>query len=83
MPLTMSSREAQNNFARLLDTAQRTPVIVQRRGRDCAVMVSMQDYEAIQLQKNARVWAAAEAMSKTAKARGLTQEILEEILRDG
>lgn len=43
---TISSTEAKSNFGALLDTAQREPVIVQKKGRSVAVMVSMADFEA-------------------------------------
>lgn len=41
--ITMTSVEAQNHFGELLDTAQREPVIITRRGRTVAFMVSPQD----------------------------------------
>lgn len=42
---TMSSVQAQNNFGELLDTAQREPVTITRRGRTVAFLVSPQDME--------------------------------------
>jgi prevent-host-death family protein len=43
----MTSAEAQNHFGELLDTAQREPVTITRRGRPVAYVVSQQDYEAL------------------------------------
>ena len=42
---TMSSVQAQNNFGELLDTAQREPITITRRGRTVAFLVSPQDME--------------------------------------
>lgn len=43
---TMTSVEAQNRFGELLDTAQREPVTITRRGRPVVYVVSQQEYEA-------------------------------------
>lgn len=42
---TMTSVEAQNHFGELLDTAQREPVTITRRGRPVAYVVSQQEYD--------------------------------------
>lgn len=44
---TMSSVEAQNNFGALLDTAQREPVTITRRGRPVAFLLSPQEFRAL------------------------------------
>ena len=41
----MTSVEAQNHFGELLDTAQREPVTITRRGRSVAFVVSARDME--------------------------------------
>jgi antitoxin (DNA-binding transcriptional repressor) of toxin-antitoxin stability system len=38
--LTMTSLEAQTNFAALLDSSQREAVIITRRGRPCSAVIS-------------------------------------------
>jgi len=43
----MTSVEAQNHFGMLLDTAQREPISITRRGRTVAYLFSPQDYEAL------------------------------------
>ena len=45
---TIAAREAKNGFGRLLDTSQRTPVVIEENGRPVAVVVSMHAYEALQ-----------------------------------
>ena len=47
--LTMTSLNAQSQFGALIDTSQRQPVTVTRRGRPVAVVLSYEDY--IQLSK--------------------------------
>ena len=44
---TMTSAEAQNHFGMLLDTAQREPISITRRGRPVAYLFSPQEYEAL------------------------------------
>ncbi len=42
---TMSSAEAQNHFGLLLDTAQREPISITRRGRPVAYLFSTREYQ--------------------------------------
>jgi prevent-host-death family protein len=42
---TMNSTQAQENFGRLLEKAQREPVQIQRHGRPVAVLLSAEDFE--------------------------------------
>jgi len=45
MMKTMPAAEAKTNFGALLDTAQREPVTISKKGRPVAVMMSIQEYE--------------------------------------
>ena len=47
----MSSTEAKTHFGALLDLAQREPVMIHKKGRAVAVMMSMQDFEAHEAMK--------------------------------
>jgi len=51
---TMTSVEAQNHFGLLLDTAQREPVTITRRGRPVAYLFSPQEYETLMQAKSER-----------------------------
>jgi prevent-host-death family protein len=42
---TITASEAEQGFAQLIDTARREPVVIQRRKRDVAVLLSMAEYE--------------------------------------
>ena len=41
---TISARTAKEHFGELLDSAQHAPVVIQRHGRNVAVILSMQEY---------------------------------------
>src|SRR5688500_9923155 len=47
----ISSTEAKTHFGALLDTAQREPVTIHKKGRAVAVILSTQDFEAHQVMK--------------------------------
>lgn len=48
---TIASGAAKNRFGELLDMAQREPVTIEKHGRPVAVMVSADEYEAIEAMK--------------------------------
>jgi antitoxin Phd len=43
--IILTSAEAQNNFGKLLDTAQREPVTITRHGRTAAYVVSQREID--------------------------------------
>ena len=54
---TITSKDAQNRFGELIDTAQREPVVITRRDRRVAVVVSSQRYDMLEALEDA-LWAA-------------------------
>lgn len=46
--VTMPSTEAKTHFGALLDTAQREPVTIEKKGRAVAVLISGHEYEIYQ-----------------------------------
>jgi len=46
--LTMPSTKAKTHFGALLDTAQREPVTIEKKGRPVAVVISETDFKAYQ-----------------------------------
>jgi len=48
----MTSVEARKHFGLLLDTAQREPITITRRGRSVAYLFSPQEYEALKQGKS-------------------------------
>ncbi len=45
----ITSTEAQNQFGKLIEDAQKEPVMIQKNGRDQVVIISAEEYEAIKV----------------------------------
>lgn len=58
--ITVTSVEAQNSFGKLLDSAQREPVVVTRHGRPAAFIVSPQDMDELMDARRKRSKAVAD-----------------------
>ena len=59
-----SSKEAKDNFGRLLDTAQQEPVTIQKKGRSVAVVLSLQEYKRFEALEDAYWGGLAERAQK-------------------
>ncbi len=79
---TVSATEAKQRFAAVLDQAQREPVLIRRNQRGVAILISVQDFERLNAGRWAELNRLAEIASTQAKASGLTEEALKEILAD-
>jgi len=79
---TITAIDAKNRFGQLLETAQREPVTVTKQGRPAAVMLSVEDYERMRGMARDRVLDSVRQMQAEAAAAGLTEEALDEILKD-
>lgn len=79
---TVSATEAKQNFAEIIDAAQREPVRIRRHNRDLAVVVSAEEYDRL----NKHRWKEFDRLSAIASAQakesGLTEEKLREILAE-
>jgi len=79
---TVSATHAKQNFAAILDAAQRGPVRIQRHERDVAVLVSAEEYQRL----NRDRWKEFDRLSALASAQaetnGLTEEKLDVILAE-
>jgi prevent-host-death family protein len=78
----ISSIDAKNRFGQLLAAAQRAPVTVTRKGRPAAVVMSVEDYERMREAAWERLCETMETARKEALGRGLTDELLDELLAD-
>ena len=72
-----TAKEAKDEFGRLIDTAQREPVQIQKKGRPVAVVVSTDEYARLEALENA--WWANEA-KKAQKDGSLGTEVSEKLL---
>lgn len=78
----VSATEAKQRLAALLDAAQREPVVIRRQNRDVAVIMSAEEYERIRGSNNAELKRLCDRVSTQAAERGLTDQILADILKD-
>jgi prevent-host-death family protein len=79
---TISATKASQNFAALLDTAQREPVRIQRHERNVAVLLSAEEYEQMVRDRWREFDRLSALASAQAQANGLTEERLQEILAE-
>jgi len=78
----VSASDAKQRLGALLDAAQRAPVLIRRQNRDVAVIMSAEQYERIRKSNIARLQELCDRVSRQAAERGLTEEILADILKD-
>jgi prevent-host-death family protein len=79
---TISATKASQNFAAMLDAAQREPVRIRRHERNVAVLISDEEYERMNRDRWAEFNRLSASAAEEAKANGLTEEILAEILAE-
>jgi prevent-host-death family protein len=79
---SLSATEAKQRLAALIDTAQREPVLIRRQNRDVAVIMSAEEYERIRKINVAEFQKFCDRVAAEAVKRGMTEEILADILKD-
>jgi prevent-host-death family protein len=79
---TISATEAKQNFAALIDSAQREPIIIRRHNRDLAVVVSPRDFERIRRANIEELKRLTDRVGREAAARGMNEQVLAELLAD-
>ena len=78
--IQISANEIKQNFGRVLENAQREPIVIQRYNRDAAVLLSMSEYEKLTAAHVEAFERFCDSVAEKAKARGLTEEKLSELL---
>lgn len=78
----VSASDAKQKLAAILDAAQREPVMIRRQKRDVAVVLSAQEYERVCAVNREEFLRLSDRVSKKAKAQGLMEATLQEILAD-
>jgi prevent-host-death family protein len=79
---TVTATDAKQRFAAMIDAAQREPVRIRRQKRDVAVIMSAEEYDRIRGVQNEELDRLCEQVSKQAAARGLTDKMLADLLKD-
>jgi prevent-host-death family protein len=79
---TVSATHAKQNFAALLDAAQREPVKIRRHERDVAVVMSLEEYERGRRLKAEDLIRLSNEMGSYAESKGMTEELLNRLLAD-
>ena len=79
---SVSATNAKQRLAAVLDAAQREPILIRRQNRDVAVVMSAEEYERIRKRNNAELKRLCDRVSAQAAARGLTDKILADILKE-
>jgi len=79
---TYTANEAKTRFGELIDRVQREPVQVTRHNRVVGVMVSAEDYHGMRTFYADRLRRSLQQSAAEAAAKGLTEETLEQLLRD-
>jgi prevent-host-death family protein len=77
---TISSSEARNNLAAMLEKAQHEPIAIQKQGRNTAVLLSYEEYERLTGEPVRRFQDICDRIGRNARERGLTDEIFNEIM---
>jgi prevent-host-death family protein len=78
----VSATDAKQRLGSVLDSAQREPVMIRRQNRDVAVIISVEQYELIRRNKIKELHRLINRIGTQAKARGMTQQVLTNILKD-
>ena len=76
----VTANEVKQSFGKILDAAQREPVVIKRYNRNAAVLLSMQDYEKLTAAHVDAFERVCDKVGTQAKSKGLTEDKLNKIL---
>lgn len=80
---TLSANEAKQSLGRVLDSAQREPVIIQKHNRPTAVVMSVEEYDRLRGLNVSDFAEFCDTVGKRAQSRGLTENRLAKMLAEG
>ena len=79
----MTISEAQAAFDKVLESLANDSVVLKRGERDIAAVISIDDYEKLRRLKVEEFLTLCEKVGRDAESRGLSEEKLADLLRDG
>ena len=79
---TVSATHAKQNFAAMIDAAQREPVRIQRHDREVAVILSAEEYESFRQLRVRELIRFTDEMGRYAESQGMTDEVLAQLLTE-
>jgi hypothetical protein len=80
--ITVALKDVQEDFEQAAALSQSQPVMVQREHEPVAVIVSMKDFEKFQRAQFDEFFRFCDEVGSEAERRGMTEEILQNILAD-
>jgi prevent-host-death family protein len=78
----ISATQAKQQFAALLDAAQRGPVRIKRHDREVAVLISAEEWEKVRKMRVEELLRISEENGRYAASQGMTENLLEKLLAD-
>jgi PHD/YefM family antitoxin component YafN of YafNO toxin-antitoxin module len=79
---SIDEAEAQARLDEVLEEAQRQPIVIRREGADCAIVLSMREYELLRADSVRAFLALRNDIAREASEAGLTEEAIDALLSD-
>jgi prevent-host-death family protein len=79
---SVSANEAKQSLGRVLDAAQREPIVIRKHNRDAAIVISPAEYDRLRGINAAEFSAFCDRVGQAAGRKGLTESKLNALLGD-